>query len=512
MIMKSPKTDLEVSITQTTSLLNQSEVTEEKNVLRGPIAPPKGLEERSSLFNNLLMILVASGGYYFGFFAGAFNSLGTELLKNVYGITEKSEITSVNSRITMFFTIGNLFGVLIVTYLTDRIGRRKLLILSEMICFVLFFGYLVENLWCLLAVRFFGGLVGGINCAMVPIYITEVIPRTKSGVGNILSCVVGVSFTFLALAMEMVFGIDRLLKNWRLVFCWPLPISLVRIVLMLIFIRTETPIHYLKSTKGDALLARKKILNALRKIYTPESAEKAFRVMVESDSRQSTQFRLLNMQEGGGEPGLLSKKYRLRMLTGVVLQIGQQFSGINFLIFFSRDFFEKVSQNGGTMAFVIGAANIFGALLGLKFINYFGRKANMQFGVLVQGLSFLAIYYSIHFQHFIYIIPPIAVSLYMASFAQGMGATMVSFLTEILPPQGVGYSFIVQFIASSIIAGYSQKVEELVGSHNVILGFGLICFVLFFFIDLLVLETKGKDDLQITRRYAHYSYKPLNFK
>lgn len=488
---------LQSSLMQSTTLnakISQPEIS---------IESEKPLKERNSFYNTLLMLLVASGGYYFGFYIGVFNALGTELLIQVYNIPNEKEIRTTNGRINMFFTVGNLVGVLIVTYLTNKIGRRRLLILAELLGFLLFFAYTVQNLHVLLGVRFLCGVAGGVNSAIVPIFITEMIPRSKSGVGNIFSCLVAVSFTFLGLAMECIFGIPWLLERWKLVLAWPVAISTARLLLLFMFVRNETPLHILKAYNGNAEKARRKALRVLKRIYKPESARRVYNTLVESESKKA--------KSDQPEAGLLSKKYRLRLLTGVVLQIGQQLSGINFLIFFSRDFFQRVSQNGGTMAFVIGAANIFGALLGLKLINFFGRKANMQFGVLIQGLSFFAIYFSIQYQKLITIIPPIAVSLYMTGFSLGLGATLVSFLTEILPPAGVGYSFIVQYIASSAIAGFSQQLEGAIGSTNLILGFAVVCIVVFCILDVLVKETKGKDELQITKEYENFRYRPLKF-
>lgn len=524
--MKSTKPD-DISTALNESLLDQSIST----VMKSPVAvfeasikdqtidedsePEIEIKELNPLKNTFMMLLVATGGYYFGFFVGVFNSLGSGILKNVYGFEDEAKLAVIIGRINMFFTVGNLIGVLIVTYLTNKIGRRRLLILSEILCFILYFCYTIENIHVLLGVRFLGGVAGGINSALVPIFITEMIPKSKSGVGNIFSCVVSVSFTFIALAQEYLFGLPLLLENWKFVLVWPLMISAARIVLMLLFIRTETPVHYLKASRGNSQKAKKRIIAIFEQIYQKECVEIVYANLLESEGAKSEEFneiKLIGKKVEKPEAGLLSKKYRLRLLTGIVLQIGQQLSGINFLIFFSRDFFQRVSQNGGAMAFVIGAANIIGALLGLKFINYFGRKANMQFGVLVQGLSFLAIYGSIKFNYFILVIPPIAVSVYMASFAQGMGATLVSFLTEILPPAGVGYSFIVQYIVSSVIAGFSQQLVSLIGCENIILLFAAVCFVLFVVLDVLVIETKGKNGMQITKEYLEFKYRPLRFK
>lgn len=235
--------------------------------------PEIKIKELSPLKNTLLMILIALGGYYFGFFVGVFNSLGSGILTNVYGIEDEARLAVINGRINMCFTFGSLSGVLIVTYMTNFIGRRRLLIVSEIFCLVLYFCYTIENLNVLLGVRFLCGMAGGINSAMVPIFITEMIPRSKSGVGNIFSVVVGVSFTFVALAQEYILGREFLLKNWKLVLIWPLPLSAARLILMLVFVRTETPVHYLKAAKGNPEKAKPRILQIYSKIYQKECVE-----------------------------------------------------------------------------------------------------------------------------------------------------------------------------------------------------------------------------------------------
>lgn len=490
-----------------TSLLTEVQASPRRNPSFIATIQPRSdanLTENNPLRNTLIMVIVATGGYYFGFFVGVFNVLSTPLVTKVYGMTDPQKIANANGNISSLFTFGNLIGAVIIIIGTDFIGRRRLLIISELCAFFLFFAYRIENYQALLVCRLICGILAAVNSTIVPIYITEMIPRSKSGKGNILMCLTSVCFTFFGLGQQQFFGEDRLLNNWKLVLSWPIPLSAIRLLLLIFVVRYETPLHVFKKAKGNDAIAKRKMTKVLRSVYDKESAQRVCEAMLEVERSK--------MVSEDQRAGLLSKRYRMRFLAGLFCQLGQEISGINFLIFFSKDLFEKVSGNGGTMACVIGAANVVGNLSALWLIEWSGRKINIQLGAMVQALSFFALFFSVRYDFLLKIIPPIAVSLYTSFFALGLGSTLVSFITEILPPRGVGISFIMQYAGSTMIAKYSQPLELAIGSSWTILLFGVVCLFLFFAFDVVVIETKGKNELEITDAYMNFKYKPFNFQ
>lgn len=71
-----------------------------------------------------------------------------------------------------------------------------------------------------------------------------------------------------------------------------------------------------------------------------------------------------------------------------MLNILQQLSGINFLIFFSTSIFDDLSGNGSTATIVIAVSNLVGGIIGSYTVGKFGRKFNMQYSALIMAISF----------------------------------------------------------------------------------------------------------------------------
>lgn len=79
---------------------------------------------------------------------------------------------------------------------------------------------------------------------------------------------------------------------------------------------------------------------------------------------------------------MLSNRFRRRLMHTICMNVMQQLSGINFLIFFSTQIFDSLSGNGGTMTLVIGASNIAGGFFGMMTLKKLSKKDNLKFGVM----------------------------------------------------------------------------------------------------------------------------------
>ena len=100
----------------------------------------------------------------------------------------------------------------------------------------------------------------------------------------------------------------------------------------------------------------------------------------------------------------------------------------------------------------------------------------------------------------------------MLAFAIGLGGTETAYIGEILPPLGVGIALAVQWIVTALIGQFLPNLLSYFGPSSLILFFGVFCFVLFFTLDFLTIETKGKTEQMIVEEFQNSSYKPLNFK
>lgn len=78
--------------------------------------------------------------------------------------------------------IGCLIGAMVCGSLADRIGRKKLLIVSALIFFFSAIATGIANTFpVFLVARFFGGIGIGIASGLSPMYIAEVAPTSMTG-------------------------------------------------------------------------------------------------------------------------------------------------------------------------------------------------------------------------------------------------------------------------------------------------------------------------------------------
>lgn len=126
----------------------------------------------SNLFKATVMSL---GGAYFGFYIAIFNPMGDPLLKKVYKISDEN-YGSMDGNMNLYFSLGALFCVLLSGPVSDKIGRHTVVFIGEILALITYYGYTVKNIYILQIVRFFGGIIAGINTATAQLYIKELMP------------------------------------------------------------------------------------------------------------------------------------------------------------------------------------------------------------------------------------------------------------------------------------------------------------------------------------------------
>lgn len=347
------------------------------------------MPQKSKAANYLRAIALAMGGYYFGYYIGIFNPLGTPLVERVYNRTGDAKDDLVGS-INLYFTLGAAISVFISGPLADFFGRIRLILFCEVIAVLTCALYWIESVPVLLGVRFLSGIITGINAGIVPVTLTEMFPSSLTGFGGL--------FFYFALSSHILLGSfanpicgsesDKdarsqcLADNWRYFLCWPIIIAGIRLFLLISsfkFGALESPGYFLNRAKGEELRT------ALTKWFSTVYAEEYVEQKTEMVIRESEQAK------ANQEPGLtamFSQTYRFRFVVVCLLNICQQFSGINFLIFYSTDLFDDLSGNGAMMSLLIGFANVSGALVGMYSIGRYGRRFNLIMGCLLQALSF----------------------------------------------------------------------------------------------------------------------------
>lgn len=89
--------------------------------------------------------------------------------------------TSVNLIMTIIFPIGAIFGSLIGAASCRNFGRRMTMIYCDLIAMIGTILTAMDEFSLVIVGRFIVGVMVGINCVVVPIFIHEMTPREING-------------------------------------------------------------------------------------------------------------------------------------------------------------------------------------------------------------------------------------------------------------------------------------------------------------------------------------------
>ena len=82
---------------------------------------------------------------------------------------------------TSSMPLGAALGSLMAGYLAKNFGRRPIFIVSDIIGILNGFLFLIARLEVGIIARFIMGILGGISCAIIPVYVREISPISLQG-------------------------------------------------------------------------------------------------------------------------------------------------------------------------------------------------------------------------------------------------------------------------------------------------------------------------------------------
>jgi SP family arabinose:H+ symporter-like MFS transporter len=334
---------------------------------------------------------------------------------------------------------GCALGCVIAGRLTDRWGRKKLLILIA----ILFAATSVEtalasNFTALVAARFLAGLaVGGVSL-LSPMYAAEVSPAAMRGrLGTLyqLSIIVGILISF---------GLNYLLRNtgannWR----WMFLTGVVPSALFLLFvsIAPETPRFLAMKGRDRAALA------VLKRITDATHAQLQLDEIRRTQSSKARSWR-----------GLLRPGVRRPLVVSVVLAVLIHVSGINTVIDYAPSIFQSAGWKIDTAlasTFLVGITEFLFTLVSFWAIDRYGRKPLYIIGSFGMTLSLSLLIVAVLAGRFQGAVVLTLILAYIAFFAACIGPVFWTLVPEIFPNdmRGLAMTFpvLTQWIANALV-------------------------------------------------------------
>ena len=486
--------------------INSSKTYSDKLNSLKPISPIKNY-----ILVISLVISFGSSGYY----QCMPNILGIPMTREVYGLNERDQIKSTGLFYS-FLAIGSILACISVSLFVKHIGRVKTFLLIEVLKIITAGLFTIKSLELFTGLMMLTGFLAGIQETVIMVILRELLPPKISDKSGFLYYIMASSFNLLASSTTILVGGEMgLAKHWRVALSWPALISLSAIFGVLSTIGfSETPEYYIESG-GELWKLKNQIFKTMSKIYTKGSTEKFIkirfnelkkhrlfikrqRLMAEKNlnfTKKAKKSKNVS-SETMGWSNMFSKRYRLQLFVGLMLILLREINGNNILFFFSNQIFDEVIGEGKVVTLFISLGYFSGAILSYCSIN-FGRRT----GLLVTT--------SIHFSCMILIINGIKMKnlwmislccyILLVSYTCGVGAILIVYLVDILPPFGMGMSCLLQWIAFTGLTMYAPMLIKDYGI-TLVLSFCVgICVLMFTFIVVFCFETKGmsKEEIEI---------------
>ena len=393
--------------------------------------------------------------------------------------------------------VGCFFGSLLAGQISDRLGRKKVLIFSAF----LFAISSAMTGWApvfsaFITWRITGGVAIGLASNVCPTYIAEISPAAWRGrlvSLNQLALVIGILAAQIAnwlIARSVPVGLNAaaLASSWNAQYGWRWMFTAVAVPALLFLITApfipESPRWLAAKLKADAAS------DVLRKIGGEHYAASEILSIREALAahRSNAKWRELL-----GRPG------RKLLLIGMFLAVLQQGSGINILFNYAQEVYHSAGYglNGIMLNIVItGAINLIFTVIAMLLVDRFGRRRLMIFGCLAIGISHLAVSlaYRVHMHgQWVLVITLCAI----ASYAMSLAPVTWVLITEIFPNRmraaGVSFSVATLWIASFLLTYTFPFINQKFGTSGAFLFYAFICFAGAAFVFFEVGETKGQS-------------------
>ncbi|MBE7169137.1 MAG: sugar porter family MFS transporter [Williamsia sp.] len=428
-------------------------------------------------------MIVALGGLLFGLDTAVISG-AERAIQNLYGLTNFWHGFTVAIAI-----IGAVIGAFSAGPPAEKWGRKKIIVVISLLFTLTSIFSAIAPSWTVLVVcRFLGGLAIGASSVLGPMYIAEIAPAAIRG-----RLVAFFQFN-VTLGLLVAYSSNYLLSGtgewaWR----WMLGVvaipSFVFFVLSLII--PESPRWLLKWGRVDEarhVLARCGRTNAEGEI----------------DAIQQSFIHL----SGTRTEALFSRKYLRPIIYAVLMGAFNQLSGTNAINYYATRIFEMTGMDNRLsylLPILIGLTKVIVLLIGIQFIDRFGRRSLMILGSvgLIVFMSLIAwTFYGRHFDG-----PGILFFLlgYMFFFGLSDGIVIWVFISEIFPNsirskgQSLG-SFTHWLFAVAISWTFPVAINSpRIGPGNAFLFFAVMMLLQLLFSWKLMPETKGKSLEQIQK-------------
>jgi MFS transporter, SP family, arabinose:H+ symporter len=459
-------------------------------------------EQGSLLYLTSLCVIAALGGFLFGFdtavISGAIGLIETQFK---LGPWEKGWVVSAA-------LVGCIIGSAIAGWLSDRFGRKKVLVFSAVLFALTAIGCAVAREPYFLSIaRLIGGIGVGVAGMVVPLYIAEISPAHLRG--RMISCyqfaiTIGIVAAYLTNAMFREISVaSHAAQGLPLWYQWMVVDEVWRAMLgslllpagaflVLLFFVPESPRWLSKQGLHAEALA------ILARIAGRGKGE-----------RELAEIQATVDQETGDLGQLFRPGVRAALWMAVFLAVSCQLSGINAIIYYGVDIFRNARFEFGDALsgqVILGLVNVVFTLLAMWKVDTAGRRPLLLAGNTGVFLSLVVLggLFAAGVSKPVLLI--VFMCSYLACFAFSLGPLPWIFMAEVFPTRIRGRAMSIAVLmlwgANTLVCQTQPPLAKHCGLAVTFWIYAALIFPVFIFAWKFMPETKGRSLEELEREFA----------
>lgn len=435
--------------------------------------------------------IAATGGFLFGFDMAVISGV-LPIMQKQFALTAEQEGWLVSSAL-----VGCIIGVAASGTLSDRLGRKKLLLVAALFFLVSATASgLLQTFGSIIWARILGGLGVGIASNIVPLYLSEIAPARKRGryvTYYQLAITAGILMAYLSNYSLLSFSENANVQGnttvnylvvgqaWRGMFLVEsLPALLFMIGLLFIPESPRWLIQKGRKEQGAAIL---------------------YKIMDEDEAKSDVESINQHIVKGRGSyKDLLAPEMRKPLVLGLLLPLFSQFCGINAIIYYGPTILNSAGislSNSFQSQIIFGVANVLFTFIAIWKVDQLGRRPLYLVGTFCATISLFLTGLFFFFGNVSGLWISFAVMLFLASFSFSIGPLKFVVASEIFPTHirggALGLSIMVMWVADALAGQFTAVLLREAGTAYTFWLFGFFSAIAFVVVYRLLPETKGKS-------------------
>ena len=447
-------------------------------------------EQGSSLYTGRLAVVAAIGGLLFGFdwavISGTTTYIELYFSDTITRIDQYLSLPGFGLGLAVSSALfGCILGVCFSGTLSDRLGRKRVLIIAALLFMIsAVLTAVPKDLWLFVMARLVGGVAIGLSSPVSPMYIAEMAPEKSRGALvtlNQLAITFGIVVAYFCDWSIAGMGSEGwgVMYGWRWMFASEVPPAALFLV-ALMFV-PESPRWLAKEGRWD------QAERILARIGGRRHAEQELRNIRSAVTREETSVTQLL------RPGL-----RTALLIGVAIMVFSQITG-NFAVFtYTPKLLLQLGAKDANSALLgmvmVGAVNFLTTIAAVCLIDKLGRRPLLIYAPLGMCLCMAAVACSFQTDAFSPTILLGCILGFVVCYAIGVGPGAWLIISEIFPTRVRGRAMSICTLCLWIVNSLTTLAFPMLWSYTQAGTFWLFAFTsgtMAVFVWAILPETKG---------------------